>query len=669
MSLISFFPSRAVVAMALLALTGPAPVSATQQDPADLARRIADIASIALDEYATGVQDGQVVLPEELAEAQLFLGEAERLAQELPPDVRTSVLAYLARMTAGVARLADVAPLRLELAGLRTTLETAVGVALDPMPRAAPSLARGAELYRGYCAQCHGETGAGDGPMAAGLEPPPADLTDRAALRGTAPVDLFRKINVGVAGTAMPGFSDRFDLDDRWALALYSATLRFPPGAARAARARMESCPACRLWAGDFATTATMSDDSLAVALRHTLTGASDSVSWDLVAYARSAAAAELDGNNSRLAIARAIGATRRTLAEVESLATLGEMASANRRALDAYLMFERVEATVRARSAAAAARVERSFAALRGALSGGSPRWRGHLADAGAALDAAQAEATATASLSVLFGQSLVIMLREGIEAILIIGVLTAVVVKAGAPEGKREIGWGVLAALGASVVTAIAFATVFRAAMASQEALEGWTMLLASLVLFMVSYWLVSKIEVKKWMAFVRSQVSEALSSGRVWALAGVAFLAVYREGFETVLFYGALFSTTENAPSASGAIVLGMVLGVLGLVFVYVAMHRFGLRLPLKPFFAVTSTLLYVMAFSFAGQGVAALQAAGVIPVTPLEWLPALPMLGIFPTTQTVLSQLVLAVALIGALIWVFWLEPRVGEQATA
>lgn len=668
MSLISFSPGRAALAVVLFASVSALPVQAQQQQPADLARRMADIASIALDEYATGVIDGRVVLQEELAEARLFLAEAARLAGELPPEVRDSVQPHLDRLAAGMARLAEAESLRPELVALRAALERGVGVALDPMPRSAPSLARGAKLYRASCAQCHGEAGAGDGPMALGLEPPPADLSDFATLRSTAPVDLFRKINVGVAGTAMPGFSELLALDDRWALALYTATLRFPPGAAAAGRSRMDACPPCRLWASDFATTAVMSDDSLEVALGRAF-ATRDSVSRDVVAYARQAAAAEADGNNARLAITRAIGATRQALTQVESVATLGQLADAERRALDAYLVFERVEATVRARSAAAAARVERSFATLRGALAGGNPRWRVGIAEADRALQAAEAEATASASISVLFGQSLVIMLREGIEAILIIGALTAVLVKAGAPERKREIGWGVLTALGASVVTAAGFATVFRAATARQEALEGWVMLLASLVLFLVSYWLVSKIEVKKWMAFVRSQITHALSSGRAWTLGAVAFLAVYREGFETVLFYGALFSTAEGAAGATGAIVLGMLLGAAGLVVLYVAMQRFGMRLPLKPFFAVTSTLLYVMAFSFAGQGVAALQAAGVIPVTPLDWLPALPVLGVFPTTQTMMSQLVLAVALLGALAWVFWLEPRVGARATA
>ncbi len=95
----------------------------------------------------------------------------------------------------------------------------------------------------------------------------------------------------------------------------------------------------------------------------------------------------------------------------------------------------------------------------------------------------------------------------------------------------------------------------------------------------------------------------------------------------------------------------------------------MQRYGLRLPLKPFFGVTSAFLYLMAFTFAGHGVAELQEAGIISATPLDWLPQVPVLGIFPTAQTFFSQLALALAFFGALFWIFWLEPKMAEARTS
>ncbi len=141
------------------------------------------------------------------------------------------------------------------------------------------------------------------------------------------------------------------------------------------------------------------------------------------------------------------------------------------------------------------------------------------------------------------------------------------------------------------------------------------------------------------------------------------------MYREGFETVLFYAALFATSDGSAAATGGIVGGMVLGLAALAVVYLAIERYGVRLPLRPFFVATSALLYVMAFSFAGKGVAELQEAGIISITPLDWLPSLPALGVFPTYQTFLTQLFVAAALAGALMWVFWLEPLRARGAAA
>ena len=187
------------------------------------------------------------------------------------------------------------------------------------------------------------------------------------------------------------------------------------------------------------------------------------------------------------------------------------------------------------------------------------------------------------------LFVQSFVIMLREGLEAILIVGALMTFLAKMGAADRRRHVHAGILAAIVASLLTALALETVFQLSPAHQEALEGATMVLATAVLFYVSYWLLSKMEVVKWTHFVKSKVQDAVTNGSALALASAAFLAVYREGFETVLFYKALFISAGPRRRAA-PVAGGMLAGVVVLVGVYVAMNRFGVRLPLKPFFAV-------------------------------------------------------------------------------
>jgi high-affinity iron transporter len=178
---------------------------------------------------------------------------------------------------------------------------------------------------------------------------------------------------------------------------------------------------------------------------------------------------------------------------------------------------------------------------------------------------------------------------------------------------------------------------------------------------VLFYVSYWLLSKMEVAKWNHFVKSKVQDALTSGSGLALASAAFLAVYREGFETVLFYKALF-VSGGSGAASMPIIAGIVLGSLVMVAIYFGINRFGLRLPLKPFFGVTSAFLYYMAFVFGGKGVAELQEGGFLPTTIIPGAPRVPALGIYPTLESLLVQAVLVALLLVALVWTFVVEPR-------
>jgi high-affinity iron transporter len=214
--------------------------------------------------------------------------------------------------------------------------------------------------------------------------------------------------------------------------------------------------------------------------------------------------------------------------------------------------------------------------------------------------------------------------------------------------------------AALVASLVTALVIETVFQISPARQEVLEGITMLAASVVLFYVSYWLLSKIEVARWTDFVRSKVHDAVTSGSALALASAAFLAVYREGFETVLFYKAL--VLAGTPGQTLVpVVGGMAIGAVALTVIYVAINRFGVRIPLKPFFALTGGFLYYMAFVFAGRGIAELQEGGLISTTVLPWAPRVPALGIYPTAESLGLQLLLIVLLTGALVWSFLIVP--------
>jgi high-affinity iron transporter len=168
-------------------------------------------------------------------------------------------------------------------------------------------------------------------------------------------------------------------------------------------------------------------------------------------------------------------------------------------------------------------------------------------------------------------------------------------------------------------------------------------------------VSYWLISKVEAAKWQRFIKEKVTAALERGGGRALAMVAFLAVYREGAETALFYQALFNEGQ---SAILPLTLGMLLGFAVLAVIFTFVYRFGVRIPLRPFFAVTSTLLYFMAFVFMGKGIKELQEGNAVSVTGLPGFPHIEAIGIYPTVETLLGQLLLIVLFVFALAKTFW-----------
>jgi high-affinity iron transporter len=180
----------------------------------------------------------------------------------------------------------------------------------------------------------------------------------------------------------------------------------------------------------------------------------------------------------------------------------------------------------------------------------------------------------------------------------------------------------------------------------------MEGFISIFAAAALFYVGYWLHTRSEAKRWQAFIEDKVQTVLSNKSIFGLVGISFFAVYREAFEVVLFYQALWLQNENSHNA---ILGGFGAGVVALLIATFAIFKLGLRMPLKYFFGVTGTLLYIMAFIFAGTGINQLQAAGWVPATPVNFPPAVPLLGIYPTMETLAAQGLLLCVFIVTSLW--------------
>lgn len=620
----------------LFFLPVPSRAGAQQADQSSVVRRIAATIQLAAQEYALGVRDGKVIAPAEVDEARLFLTEAGKSASSLPAPGSADVKAGIDRVLGLVLATAPADSVAGAAHTVINGLASRYQIALDDVPDQAPSLARGAAVYQTTCSRCHGGLGRGDGADGRDLNPVPTNLADATALADVSPLDFYRRITVGTAGTAMPAFESTLPADDRWAVALYASTLRLPAASGMVPPSLTT-----------FATTARLSDAELIAAL-----GASAGPAR--VAAVRAAATAA-DATQAGMVF----DSVRRTVAGAVEFSRGGRHEEARQAAFDAYLVFERVERAVRARDAGLASEAEAAFAELRNTAETGGPAFDQAERNLDSVLERAERLTADRPSPINLFLQSFILLLREGLEAILVVGALMTFLVKTGAGHRRRDIHLGVGVAVAVSLLTAFLLETVFRIGAARQEVLEGFTLVAAAVMLFYVSYWLLTKVEVAKWNSFVKAKVQDAVSSGSAFALASVAFLAVYREGFETVLFYKALM--LSGGVGSLFPILAGMALGTLVLAVVYVAINRFGVRLPLKPFFTVTSSFLYYMAFVFAGKAVAELQEGGLVGTTSVSWAPRIPALGIYPTVESLLAQAALVVLAIAAVLWIFLFAP--------
>lgn len=248
----------------------------------------------------------------------------------------------------------------------------------------------------------------------------------------------------------------------------------------------------------------------------------------------------------------------------------------------------------------------------------------------------------------------SLMIIVREGLEALLIVAAIVAYMVKNNHQDKMPLIRQSVIVALVASVVTAVIFQMLFTNSGASRELLEGFTMLIAVMMLFSMSYWLLSKVEARHWKAWLEGKLSHSLTRGSLVGLWLTCFLAVYREGAETVLFYFALIGDAKDV-AGHLSIGAGFAIGCVVLLVAWLVMRYSVVRLPLKPFFMFTGSFMYLMAFVFAGKGVLELVEGKLFQPTLINGMPEVSWLGIYPYVETLVPQAVLLLAALVAL-WV-------------
>ena len=247
-------------------------------------------------------------------------------------------------------------------------------------------------------------------------------------------------------------------------------------------------------------------------------------------------------------------------------------------------------------------------------------------------------------------FGQAFVILLREGLEALLVVAAIIAYLIKSGHKNMVKYIYLGLAAGIVASLIVAALFGLLFNGSGPQQEITEGVVALFAMLMLLYTSNWMISRSSVQAWNKYISDQTTAAVSKGSLISLALLSFLAVFREGAETVIFYQAIFAVSSGADSLIWG---GFVAAAAVLVVIFLLIRFASVRIPIRPFFTGTSALMSVLVVIFAGGGVHALIEGDALAGMYIQGLPTNDWLGFYPYVETITAQIVAAIVVISLL----------------
>ncbi|WDH53163.1 cytochrome c/FTR1 family iron permease [Pseudomonas chlororaphis] len=586
-------------------------------------------------DYPPTVEAGKVIDDSEYREQVEFLGVLQGLIADLPAKPEKAELEQgIASLNDAVKAKADGALVARQARQLGARLAVAYEVSQAPIITPDPS--RGVPLYAQHCSVCHGDTGAGDGPAGVGLTPPPANLRDAARLDHLSLYAIYNTLGLGVEGTDMPSFADQLDDRQRWDLATYIAGFTADPAAAK----------------GD-------KSYNLADLARQTPSEVEAAEGPQAAATFR---AQRAQPPQVKRGPAQLLDYTASTLDKSLAAYRAGDHEQAYDLSVAAYLEgFELVESSLDNVDANVRKDTEKALMAYRQALQDGLPAEQ-----AEQRLAAAKAKLTESAGLlgsdglswSLSYISGLLILLREGLEAILVLAAILAFLRNTGQQSAVRSVnvGWGL--ALLAGLATWALAAYVIDVSGSQRELLEGATALFASVMVLWLGVWMHDRRHAAAWQDYIKSSL---VGGGGRFGFAVLAFFSVYRELFEVILFYETLWLQAgpagHNAVLAGGATALVLLVGLAWVIL------RGSAKLPLTLFFGINAALLCALSVVFAGHGVKALQEAGIFGTRPVAFFD-FDWLGIHADAYSLTAQAVAIVAII-----VLYSRSRIAEKRRA
>ena len=409
-----------------------------------------------------------------------------------------------------------------------------------------------------------------------------------------------------------------------------------------------------------------------------------ETMTSELISIADTSSSSEKDlksmgdtSNDQKSVVKNKIDIIRERLEETLLQYSRGDIQSAHAAARSAYLdSYEFVEIPLRAIDPDLTLEVEYQFATLRNLIKQEAPQEEIQDVIIGIRrnLDESERIVTGTGEIApaIAFTSSFAVIFREGLESVLILGAVLTYLEASRNTKFKPYVYYGIVAAIAATAITWFVASYIVDVSGASRELVQAVAALSATAVLFYVSFWILNKIEHKKWMEFVKAKVWQAGATGGFMVFVMLSFFTVYREGFETVLFYQAMFGFAKYMELF---VVLGFVIGIVSLLGLFFIMRKLGKRLPLRVLFGLTMGIGAYLSIAFLGNAIRELQILEIIPYTSMIGIiPRLDinmaaMTGIYPTLETLIGQLVLLGIYLFAASYVLISKPRKEQKLVA
>ncbi|WP_244212479.1 cytochrome c/FTR1 family iron permease [Shewanella livingstonensis] len=602
----------------------------TSPDLLKQTRQILQLAEYIGVDYSEAVTAGNISNPDEFAEMQQFasiiIEKTNLLANDVPNSLTADAL-QLQQAIADKSSLDVIQGLSQKIRKQLLSQSPALVLPTQLLPKENVK-----QLFIENCSTCHGDLGQGDGPLAKSLSPEPTNFTDQERALNRSLLGLYDAISDGLDGSAMRAFSELND-QQRWSLAFYVGSLAFEPSAATLEHIKYDANIELQQWVNSNPTQLLQQN-----------------VDINRSQLERLRSQPELLFQHAQSPISTA----RTNLQAAVDAYHANELTQAQTLAVSAYLDgFELIENTLDAHDSSLRKSIEGQLLNFRNLLKteGQTTLVNQEFASILAQLNQAETVLTGQSlSNNAMFSAALIILLREGLEALLVIIALMTVLIKTERQDAIKFVHFGWISALAAGVLTWWAADNLISISGASRELMEGGAALLAALVLFYVGYWMHSKTQGSKWQSYIKNNVDRHLNTGTLWGLTGLAFISVYREVFETILFYQSLLTQAIGSTSSNEQVsylIYGLLAGIAILAVIAWLMMRYSVKLPLARFFSVSSYFMLVLAFVLAGKGISALQEAAVINLTPFPFDVSISWLGIASTWQGLSTQMVIVV----------------------